>query len=137
MDEPKRPRVVLAEDHPALAEQLQTLLAPECEVVAVVGDGLALVAAVAAHRPDVIVTDVAMPGLDGIAATRLIRKRDPDARIVLVSIHRDAAVVARGLAAGALGYVSKVAAGEELALAVRAALRGERHVSPSITGLPD
>ena len=137
MDEPKRPRVVLAEDHPALAEQLRTLLARECEVVAVVGDGSALVAAVAAHRPDVIVTDVAMPALDGIAAARLIRERDPDARIVLISIHQDAAVVVRGLAAGALGYVSKVAAGEELALAVRAALRGERHVSPAITGVPD
>jgi two-component system, NarL family, response regulator DesR len=132
MADHKRPRVVLADDHPAVAGQLLGLLEPEFDVVATVGDGNALVAAIAAHRPDVIVTDVAMPCLDGIAACRLIRTQDPDARIVFVTVHQDAGLVARGLAAGALGFVAKVAAGEDLARAVRAALRGERFVSSRV-----
>jgi DNA-binding NarL/FixJ family response regulator len=129
MAEHIRPRVVLADDHPAIAGQLRGLLEPEFEVVATVGDGNALVVAVAAHRPDAIVTDLAMPGLDGIAASRLIRARDPDARIVIVTVHQDAGLVAKCQAAGALGFVTKVAAGEDLARGVRAALRRERFVS--------
>jgi DNA-binding NarL/FixJ family response regulator len=100
-------------------------------VVAVVGDGEALAAA-AVHRPDVIVTDVAMPLLDGIAAARALLCRDPDARIVFVTVHNDATHARQGLAAGALGYVSKSVAGEDLVTAIRAALRGERHVSPCV-----
>jgi two-component system response regulator DesR len=129
MADHKRPRAVLADDHPAVARQLRGLLEPEFEVVATVGDGNALVAAVAAHRPDVIVTDVAMPGLDGTAAARLIRAGDPDVRIVIVTVHWDAGLVARASAAGALGFAAKVSAGEGLAAAVRAALRGEQFVS--------
>jgi DNA-binding NarL/FixJ family response regulator len=136
MEEPKRPRVVLADDHPGIAGQLRALLEPEFDVVATVEDGNALVEAVARFRPDAIVTDVAMPGLDGIAAAGRIRAKNPDARIVLVSIHQDAAVVDRGLAAGALGYVAKVAAGEDLAPAVRAALRGERFLSSRVRASP-
>jgi DNA-binding NarL/FixJ family response regulator len=127
-----RPRVLLADDHAAVADQLRGVLEPEFEVVATVGDGDALVAAADALRPDVIVADVAMPGRDGIAAARAILRRDPDARIVLVTVHNDPALVRQGLAAGALGYVLKLAAGEELVPAVRAALRGQRHVSQGV-----
>jgi DNA-binding NarL/FixJ family response regulator len=129
MADHQRPRVVLADDHPAVAHQLHDLLEPEFEVVATVGDGNALVVAAAAHRPNVIVTDLAMPGLDGIAATRLIRADDPNTRIVVVTVHQDARLVACGLAAGALGFVAKVDAGDDLVRAVRAAIRGERFVS--------
>ena len=134
MAEHQRPRVVLADDHAAVAALLRGLLEPEFEVVATAGDGNALVAAVAAHRPDAIVTDVAMPGLDGIGAARLIRAWDPDARIVLVTVHQDTGLVARGLATGALAFVAKVDAGEDLARAVRAALRGEQFVSSRAGG---
>jgi DNA-binding NarL/FixJ family response regulator len=78
--------------------------------------------------PDVIVTDIVMPGLDGIGAAEQILRRDPGARIVFVSVLADEAMVQRGLATGALGYVLKENAGEDLVPAVRAALRGERHV---------
>ena len=124
-----RTRVLLAEDHPSVAEQLRGVLEPEFEVVATVSDGLALVAAFDELRPDVVVTDVAMPALNGIAAARAILRRDPTARVVLVTVHGDPALVDEGLATGALGYVLKDTAGEELPAAVRAARDGRRHVS--------
>ncbi|MET0214763.1 MAG: response regulator transcription factor, partial [Vicinamibacterales bacterium] len=72
--------------------------------------------------PDVIVTDISMPSPDGIAAAALIRRSNPDARIVLMTVHSEPALVEHGLAAGALGYVRKDAAGDELVAAVQAAL---------------
>ena len=124
-----QPRLLLADDHPETAELLRGLLQPEFDVVAHVQDGLALVGAADRLSPDVIVSDISMPGLDGISAAAAILRRNPAARIVLVTVHGDPTLVERGLATGALGYVLKVAAGEELIPAVHAALRGERHVS--------
>ena len=92
-------------------------------------DGMALVAAVDTLLPDVIVSDVSMPRLDGIAATRAILEHHPEARIVLVTVFPETALAERGLAAGALGYVSKLRAGDDLVPAVHAALCGRRHVS--------
>ena len=128
-----RPRILLADDHPETAELLCTLLQPECDVIAQVHDGWALISAAARLRPDVIVSDIAMPGPEGIAAAAAILQLNPAARVVFVSVHGDPLVVARGLATGALGYVLKVVAGDELLPAVRAALRGERHVSPALS----
>src|SRR5262247_1526220 len=96
----QQPRIVLAEDHAEVAEQLRGLLASEFDVVAVVADGQALLRAVESASPDLLVT-----------------------------VHDDPELVERGHAAGALGYVSKHRAGQELVTAVRAALRGERYVS--------
>src|SRR5262245_55703863 len=123
-----RPRVLLADDHEAIAEQLRGVLEADFEVVATVTDGGALIAAAEALRPDAIVTDIVMPGLDGIAAAAAILRHNPDARIVFVTVYGDAALVRRGLDAGGLGYVLKLAAGDDLLPAVHAALRGERHV---------
>lgn len=124
-----RPRVLLADDHKGNATLLRRLLQTEFDVIASVKDGKALIQAAEALSPDVIVTDIAMPVLDGIAASAEILRRNPEARIVFVTVHRDPVLAARGLATGALGYVLKVAAGDELVPALRAALRGERHVS--------
>jgi DNA-binding NarL/FixJ family response regulator len=124
-----RARVLLADDHPGNTELLRRLLQPEFEVIADVQDGQALVEAAEALSPDVIVSDVSMPGLDGITAAARILSSNPAARIVFVTVHSDPLLVERGLATGALGYVLKVTAGDELVPAVRAALRGERHVS--------
>jgi DNA-binding NarL/FixJ family response regulator len=126
-----RTRVVLADDHAGNAALLRDLLQGECEVVASVGDGKALVDAADALTPDVIVTDIGMPGLDGIEAAREILRRHPETRIVFVTVHSDPAVLARGLATGAHGYVLKREAGDELLPAVRAATRGERHIGSS------
>ena len=124
-----QPRLLLAEDHAETAELLTDLLQPEFEVIAQVQDGLALVAAAEELSPDVIVTDISMPGIDGIAASALILRKNTSARIVLVTVHTDPLLAERGLAVGALGYVLKHKAGDELVPAVRSALRGERHIS--------
>jgi DNA-binding NarL/FixJ family response regulator len=131
-----RPRVLLAEDNPVMAAELRALLEPELEVVAMVTDGAALVAAADSTRPDVIVTDIVMPHRSGIDATVEILRRHPEARVVLVTIHDDPALVERGRAAGALGHVLKVAAATDLVPAVHAALRNERYVSSRLRGRP-
>ena len=129
-----QPTLLLAEDHPETAEMLCGLLRGEFDVVARVADGLALVSAAARLVPDVIVSDISMPGLNGIAAAGVILRANPAARIVLVTVHGDSGLVERGMAAGALGFVWKLVAGDDLMPAVRAALRGERHVSPALQG---
>jgi DNA-binding NarL/FixJ family response regulator len=131
-----RPRVLLAEDHPRVAAELRRLLEPEFDVVGTVGDGDALLRAADDARPDVIVTDIAMPGLDGIAATAALLARRPGTRVVLVTVHDDPELVERGYAAGALAYVLKLTAADELVPAVRTAMRGERYVSPRLGGTP-
>ena len=124
-----RPRVLLAEDHAETAACLRKLLGVEFDVIASVEDGRALVDATERLSPDAIVADIDMPGVDGIAATTLIRRRDPNARIVLVTVHGESMLVEAGLAAGALGYVLKDTAGDELVAAVHAALGGHQFVS--------
>lgn len=129
-----RPTVLLAEDHAETAERLRKLLGQEFDVIGSVEDGSALVEAAARLAPNAIVTDLAMPGLDGIAATTIICRNDPNARIVLVTVHSEAMLVQSGLAAGALGYLLKDTAGDELIAAVHAALAGRRYVSWSLSG---
>ena len=103
----RRPRVLLAEDHAETAERLRKLLRADFDVIASVEDGDALVDAAERLSPDVIVTDIAMPGVDGIEAVTRIRRHNPNARIVLVTVHAESMLVEAGLAAGALGYVLK------------------------------
>jgi DNA-binding NarL/FixJ family response regulator len=126
------PRVLLAEDHPGVAEELRQLLESEFDVVAVVGDGHALLQAADALVPDVIVTDIVMPGLEGIAATEALRARRPGARVVLVTVHEEPKIMERGFAAGALAYVAKPRASRDLIPAVRTALRDERYLPSGV-----
>ena len=121
--------MLLADDHRETAELLRGLLQSEFDVVGQVQDGLALIVAADRLSPDVIVSDISMPGLDGISAAAAILRRNPAARIVLVTVHGDPILAERGLETGALGYVLKRTAGDELVPAVHSALRGERHVS--------
>lgn len=130
----RRPTVLLADDHTQTAEQLHKLLQPHFDVVALVQDGRALVKAVARLSPDVIIADISMPILDGINAAALILCSAPAARIVFVTVHDEPILVDRGLAVGALGYVLKDTAGDELVEAVHAALGGRRYVSRALGG---
>jgi len=129
-----RPRVLLAEDNADTAAQLCKLLRAEFDVIASVEDGNALVDAAERLSPDVIVTDIAMPRLDGIEATVLIRRHDPNARIVFVTVHAESMFIDAGLEAGALGYVLKDAAGDDLVAAIRAALSGRQYISRELRG---
>jgi DNA-binding NarL/FixJ family response regulator len=124
-----RTRVVLAEDHAPMAQQIRAILEPSCDIVGAVEDGAALVAAVGLLQPDVIVSDIAMPGLSGLSAARIILAEDPKARIVFVTIRDEASVVRTALHDGALAYVLKGDVGDELLNAVFAALCGEQYVS--------
>ena len=127
-----RARVLLADDHPEVIEYLRAVVEREFEVVATVGDGHALVAAAERLVPDVIVTDIAMPGLNGITAAAEILRKNPGARIVFVTVYNNPVLVEKGLATGALGYVLKLRAGDDLVPAIRAVLRGESHLSPTV-----
>ena len=131
-----RPRLVLAEDHPQTALLLEQLLQPEFDVVEVVRDGRALVLAADRLSPDAIVTDITMPELDGITAAEVVLTRNPSIKVVLVTVNGDRLMIDRGLATGALGYVLKTSAGDDLIPALHAALRGECHVSKSLHYTP-
>jgi DNA-binding NarL/FixJ family response regulator len=127
-----RPRVLLADDHQIMAEGLRSLLEPEFELVGIVADGRAALAAVEALRPDVVVLDITMPSLNGIEAARQLRAAGASAKVVFLTMHRDAAYAARALDAGAAGFVLKHAAASELVTAIRQALQGHTYVTPLI-----
>src|SRR5262245_54312923 len=124
-----RRRVVLAEDHPAMATELEQLLIADHDIVEIVQDGAALIEAAHRHRPDVIVADIAMPGVSGLAAAVSILATWPDVRIIFVTVLDSRAVIRKALDSGARGYVLKCDAGNELVAAVRATLEGALYVS--------
>jgi DNA-binding NarL/FixJ family response regulator len=129
-----RPRVLLADDHRMFAEGLRTLLGEEFELVDIVGDGVEMLEAALRLLPDVIVADITMPRLNGIDALTQLRAVQPDARVVFLTMHLDATYARRALAAGALGFVLKHSAVEELVLALRSALAGQIFVTPLLGG---
>lgn len=127
-----RIRVLIADDHKELLDDICGLLEPEFEVVGAVGDGQALVSAANIHKPDVIVTDISMPHLNGIQATRLIIQNNPASRIILMTAHNESALLEQGLSAGALGYVLKLQLEDELRQAIHSALKEKRFISPQV-----
>lgn len=127
-------RILIADDHPIFAEGLRSLLEPEFQIVGLVADGRALVEAGREHRPDVIVTDVTMPLLNGIEAASRLRDQGTTARIVFLTMHKDVGYARRAMAAGAAGYVLKHSASAELVVAVREAVQGRTYVTPLIAG---
>lgn len=126
--------VLLADDHRIVAEGLKRLLEPEFELIGVVEDGRALLAAARKLQPDVIVSDISMPELNGVEALEELKKLIPEVRVVFLTMHHNVAYARQAMAAGALGYVLKHSAAEELILAVRAAAAGRTFVSPAIAG---
>jgi len=127
-----KPRVLLADDHRMVAEGLKGLLVEEFEVVGIVEDGRALVAAARKLRPDVIVADISMPQMNGLDALAHLKRDNPAVRVVFLTMHRDAAYARRALEAGASGFVLKHSAPAELVLAVRAALQGRTFITPDL-----
>src|SRR5262247_4917884 len=115
-----------------VAEGLKGVLADEFEVVGVVEDGRAMVAAANKLQPDVVVADISMPHLNGIDALPRLKKDNPDIKVVFLTMHQNAAYARRALEAGAAGFVVKHSAPAELVLAVRAALQGRTFVTPDL-----
>ena len=128
------PRVLIADDHKIVVEGLKKLLSPEFEIAGAVEDGRELVKAAEELRPDVIVADISMPGLNGIEAVRQIKKVHKEIKVVFLTMHPDVAYAANAFKAGASGYVLKHSAPDELVTAIRAALRGRTYVTPLIAG---
>ena len=128
-----KPRVILADDHTMLVEAFEKLLSPECEIVAKVADGRALVAAVQAHHPDLVVLDVAMPLLNGLDAARQIKQFDKSVRLVFVTMNEDPDLAAEAFRAGGAAYLLKRSAGSELLTAIREAMKHRSYVTPLVT----
>jgi len=127
-----RVRVLLADDHRIVAEGLRRLLEHEFELVDLVEDGAALLAAAQRHEPDVVVTDIGMPVMNGIDAVIELRKTRPNVAVVFLTMHRDPAYLERARAAGGLGYVLKHSAAAELVTAVNEAIAGREYVTPAL-----
>jgi DNA-binding NarL/FixJ family response regulator len=128
-----KPRVILADDHTLLVEAFEKLLSPECEIVAKVADGRALVAAVQEHHPDVVVLDLAMPLLNGLDAARQIKQIDKSVRLVFVTMNEDPDLAAEAFRAGGAAYLLKRSAGSELLTAIREAMKHRSYVTPLVT----
>lgn len=138
MNQPEvRLSVLLADDHRLVAEALTAVLAEEFDLVGIVADGQALVEAAERHQPDVIVTDIGMPGMNGIEALQHLRKVAPDSHVVMLTMHRTPAYVQQAFNAGASAFVLKHAASTELLQAVRAAGKAETWISPDIEQMMD
>lgn len=126
-------KVLLADDHALVADGLVNLMKDDFDLVGVVHDGRALVDAADRLRPDVIVTDITMPVMNGLDAIRQIRTRRPDARIVVLTMHRDAHLAAEAFRCGASGYLLKISSSEELIAAIREVAQGRSYVTTMMT----
>lgn len=127
-------RIVLADDHQILLAGIRSLLERDLglQVVAEARDGLEALRAVAEQRPDIVIMDVSMPGMNGIEATRQIRAGWPQVKILCLSMHAEKQFISAALAAGASGYLLKDCALEELERAIRTVIAGHTYLSPAI-----
>jgi DNA-binding NarL/FixJ family response regulator len=130
-------RVVLADDHRMMRDGLRALLARETEfdLVGLAEDGHGAVKLARELRPDVVVTDLAMPGLNGVEAIRRIRAEDSNVRLLCLSMHSESQMVLAVLDAGASGYVMKDGSFEELALAIRKVMANQIYLSADLVGI--
>ena len=129
--------ILLADDHTILRESLRTRLErePDLVVVGEAEDGRAAVALACQLKPNVVVMDIAMPLLNGLEATRQIKRQCPNVRVLILSQHDNEEYIRQALEAGAMGFILKDAAAAELISAVRSVQRGEAVLSPAITRL--
>ena len=127
-------RVILVDDQTLMRQGLQTLLElePDLEVVGVAGNGREAIATVERAQPDVVLMDVRMPEMDGVAATRILAERFPKVGVIILTTFDDDEYVFEGLKAGARGYLLKDVSSEDLAEAVRAVAAGQVLIQPSI-----
>ena len=128
-------KVLLADDHTVLRDGLKSLLnfEPDIEVVGDVGDGREAITAAAKLKPDIVICDISMPGLNGIESARILRENHPDLKIIILSMHASQEYVRQALQAGANGYVVKQADASEVLTAIRAVMNNGAYLSPSVS----
>lgn len=126
-------RILLADDHTLVRQGLRRILEeqPGWRVVAEAGNGLEAVCLAADLQPDVVLLDIGMPKLNGLEAARQIRKKVPEARVLILSMHADEVHITKAVEAGAAGYVVKDSADNELVKAVTATAEGKSYFSPA------
>src|SRR5262249_24932528 len=124
-----RSKVLVADDHAIVAEGLGSLLQNEFDLVGIVNDGRELVDRARQTRPDVVVSDIAMPILSGLEALRLLRVEQISSKVIFLTIHLDGNLACQALRAGASGYLAKYSAGEELIHAIHRVLEGELYLT--------
>jgi len=131
----KKIKILIADDHAIVRNGLRALFlgTPEFSIVGEAADGETAVQLASAHKPDVAILDISMPKLNGIEATRIIKKEHPEIKIVILTIHDDEAYAYQIVRAGANGYILKNAERKEILTGVRAVAAGERFFSPSIS----
>ena len=122
-------RLLLADDHTILLEGLKALLAPEFDVVATASDGREVLKAAEKYKPDIVLLDISMPGLNGIGAARRLKQSSPETKVVILTMHGDLSFVSAAFEAGASGYVLKQSAATELVTALHDVGSGRRYVS--------
>jgi len=128
----KRPRILLADDHALMLEDIRAILAPHYEIVGAVADGRALVEAALRLRPDLIIVDITMPHLSGIEAARQIQTGPPEIKLLFVTMHSSSAYLTAAFQAGGTGYVLKSSVREELLGAVHSVLSDRAYISPTL-----
>ena len=130
----RRNTVLLADDHKIVIEGLARLLQEhDFDVVGTVGDGHLLIEAAKRLRPDVIVTDLSMPGLSGLDVLSRLRAERVDSKVIVLTMHNDANVATVAMREGASGFLLKESAGEELLAAIRQVLQGRTYLTPALT----
>jgi len=136
MNKPLKPiRVILADDHTLVRAGLRALLEklPGVEVVGEAGDGREVLNLVKLHRPDVVLMDISMPGLNGLEAAARMARDFPEVRVIILSMHNNEEYYWRALKAGAAGYLLKKAATAELETALQRVVHGEVYLSREIS----
>jgi len=130
----ERIRLFLADDHTMVREGLAALLnrAEDIDIVGECGDGLRVVREVLAARPDVVVLDLSLPGLNGLDICRQLARKAPDCSVLVVTMHSDEEFMVRALQNGACGYLLKEAAADQLVQAVRIVARGQMYLGPGV-----
>ena len=133
----RRPRILLADDHTMLLDAFQRLLEPRCEIVGTACDGRGLIDLATTTRPDVIVLDISMPGLNGLDACAQLRRIMSEMKFVFLTVNEDADIAAEAIRLGASGYLLKSSASGELFTAIEHALAGKTYITPLVTkGVP-
>ena len=127
-----KPKLLIAENHPAMRAKVASLLQRDFDVIASVAEGLAAVEATSQFLPDLVILDVSMPVLDGPDVARRLKAQGCSAKIVFISVSKDANQIAACLAAGGDAYVTKMRMGSDLIPAITEVLAGRGFVSPDV-----